>query len=51
MNLLNLNVDVLLHLVKFLGQEDRLNLMISGVWKVFEGTSQICDLGNYSNVL
>jgi hypothetical protein len=44
MYLSSLNVDVLLHLVKFIDPEDRFNLVISGIVKGFENVSEGLDL-------
>jgi hypothetical protein len=44
MDLSSLNVDVLLYLVKFIDQEDRFNLVVSGVLKGFENANEGIDL-------
>ena len=44
MNFSSLNVDVLLHLTKFLHPEDRLNLVISGILNGFENANEGIDL-------
>ncbi len=45
MNLSSLDVDVLLHLMKFLKPDDRFNLVISGVLKGFENANEGINLG------
>ena len=40
MNLSSLNVDVLLHLMKFIDAEDRFNLALSGILKGFENVNK-----------
>jgi hypothetical protein len=40
----SLNVDILLHLVKFVDQYDRFNLVVSGILKGFENANQGIDL-------
>ena len=44
MNFSSLNVDVLLRLMKFLDQDDRFNLVVSGVLKGFENAIEGIDL-------
>jgi hypothetical protein len=44
MELSSLNVDVLLHMIKFLHPDDRLNLVISGILKGFENFNEGIDL-------
>jgi hypothetical protein len=40
MNFSSLNVDVLLHLIKFVDPDDRLNLLLSGILKGFENVNE-----------
>ena len=40
MNLSSLNVDVLLHLIKFVKPVDRINLALSGILKGFENVNE-----------
>jgi hypothetical protein len=44
MNLLSLNVDVLLYLMKFVKPVDRFNLVVSGILKGFENANIGIDL-------
>jgi len=44
MDLSSLNVDVLLHLMKFIDPEDRFNLVISGILKGFENVNEGIDV-------
>ena len=44
MDLTALNVDVLLHLTKFLDPDDRFNLVLSGILKGFGNVSEGIDL-------
>jgi hypothetical protein len=44
MSLTSLNVDVLLHLMKFLKPVDRFNLVLSGILKGFENVNKGIDL-------
>ena len=44
MALSSLNVDVLLHLMKFVDPVDRFNLAISGILKGFENVNEGIDL-------
>ena len=44
MNFSSLNVDVLLHLMKFIDPYDRFNLVISGILKGFENANEGIDL-------
>jgi hypothetical protein len=39
-----LNVDVLLHLLKFINPTDQFNLILSGVLKGFKNVNQFTDL-------
>ena len=50
MNLSSLNVDVLLHLIKFVKPVDRFNLALSGILKGFENVHKgISLLERYSD--
>ena len=44
MDLSSLNVDVLLHLIKFVDPVDRFNLVLSGILKGFENVGEGIDL-------
>ena len=44
MDLSSLNVDVLLHLIKFVDPVDRFNLVLSGILKGFENVNEGIDL-------
>jgi hypothetical protein len=44
MDLSSLNVDVLLHLMKFVDPEDRFNLVLSGILEGFENVNEGIDL-------
>jgi hypothetical protein len=44
MDLSSLNVDVLLYLMKLLDQDDRFNLILSGILKGFENVNEGIDL-------
>jgi hypothetical protein len=44
MDFSSLNVDVLLHLMKFLKPDDRFNLVLSGILKGFENANEGIDL-------
>ena len=44
MNLSSLNVDVLLHFMKFVNPVDRFNLILSGILKGFENVNEGIDL-------
>ena len=44
MDFSSLNVDVLLHVMKFLKPDDRFNLVLSGILKGFENANEGIDL-------
>ena len=44
MNLSSLNVDILLHLMKFTDPVDQFNLVLSGILKGFENANEGIDL-------
>ena len=44
MDLSSLDVDVLLYIMKFLDQDDHINLVFSGILKGFENAHQGIDL-------
>ena len=44
MHLESLNIDVLLHLIKFVDPVDRFNLILSGILKGFDNVNKGMDL-------